>query len=347
LSVDLSGRPDEGVKKTTLALAGSMARRYDVAVVSTEGDPATSPGRVVASPRTFLSPALRAALSAYRPDVILYVARSSTTFAAFLRARVLRAYCPRARVALVGLQARTLGRSGRRLVRFLRPDLILVQSRASRVLLAGAGRRVELLPSGVDLARFRPVEAERREQLRRRYGLAGPSPVVLHVGHLQAGRGIPALAELASRGRCRVALVASSSTEHESDLADRLRGSGVVVIADYLPHVEQVYQLADAYVFPVESTDHAIEVPLSVLEALACDLPVVSTRFAGLVDLFEATIHPGFRFVGSSAELIEEAERMAGSGTRGTRSLAEPYGWDRVVDDVLGPILTGAVGGDT
>src|SRR5205823_8173648 len=116
---------------------------------------------------------------------------------------------------------------------------------------------VALLPSGVDVETFRPVPPERRRALRSWYGLPPETPIVLHVGHLQAGRGIRVLADLAARRAGQVVLIASSSTAQEAEMADELGRAGVIVRTDYQPHVEHFYQMADCYAFPSGSTDHA------------------------------------------------------------------------------------------
>src|SRR5688500_11597539 len=105
LSEDLSPPPDEGVKKLALALAGAVGQHHKVALLSTRGAAPPS-GRLARSSRAFLSVALRRELRRIDPEILIYVSRSSTTFMAFLRSRVLRAHCPRALVVLVGLQAR-------------------------------------------------------------------------------------------------------------------------------------------------------------------------------------------------------------------------------------------------
>jgi glycosyltransferase involved in cell wall biosynthesis len=294
---------------------------------------------MVAAPRTFLSRALRRELRQQRPELLTYIARSSATFLTFLRCRVLRAFCPDATLVLIGLQERRHSAWARRLIPFLRPDLVCVQSAESMAYLADLGCRVALLPSGVDTDTYRPVAPERRKALRARYGLHPELPVALHVGHLRAGRGVRALADLAARGGCQVVLVTSSTTAHEAEpgLADKLRQAGVIVLSEYLPRIEEVYQLADCYVFPVASTNNCIGVPLSVLEAFACDLPVVSRRFAALPDLFadRAPEFPGLSFVDSPEALVDEALRLCRAGTRGTRPLAMPYGWDAIAGAVL------------
>ncbi len=71
-------------------------------------------------------------------------------------------------------------------------------------------------------------------------------------------------------------------------MADELRRAGVLLITHYLPEIVELYQAADAYVFPVPpnpADPSAIDLPLSVLEAAACNLPILATRFGALPDL--------------------------------------------------------------
>ena len=338
LTEELSGAPDEGRKKFALALADALARQqHAVSLVATRGSAASLlPGaRLAPAPSTFLSRGLAAELRQSRPDVIFYVATASTTVMAFVRSRALKAMCPTAAVVLLGLQARRHGRLARRAIRYLRPDLVCVQAPDSQRYLEQLGCSVRLLPSGVDAHTFCPVAPERRRELRSRYGLRLDAPTVLHVGHLKAGRGIRRLAELSSGGACQVVLVTSSSTPRDLELARELQLAGVTVRTQYEPYVEQLYQLADCYVFPVESTDNAIEVPLSVLEAFACDLPVVTSRFGGLPRLFGGANCPGLAFVDSTAALVEAATRLARCPQRGTRPLALPYSWEAIASRLL------------
>ncbi|HEU5316266.1 MAG TPA: glycosyltransferase family 4 protein [Chloroflexota bacterium] len=347
MSEDLSGPADEGTKKFALSLGAALARtHHDVAVFTTGGSgPAPLPGaRLARAPRTFLSRHLYAALATHRPEVLVYAARPSTTFASFVRAAVLRAYCPSATVVLLGLQPRHHAGWQRRLIGALAPQLVCVQSPDSAQYLRDLGCTTELLSSGVDLHVFRPAPPARRRELRVRYGLDPDRPVALHVGHLKAGRGIGVLADLASTGVAQVLLLTSTSTANQadSDLEAPLRRAGVSLLTEFQPHVEQLYQLADCYVFPVESRADAIEIPLSVLEAFACDLPVVTTRFGGLPRLFEREKSVGLTFVDSNARLVEEASRICRSGLAGragTRSLALPYAWDAIAQRLIDSAL--------
>jgi len=281
--------------------------------------------------RTFLSARLRQALVGHAPEVILYVASSSTTAMSFWRSRVLKAYCPRARVVLVGLQARRHHPAVRPLIRRLAPELVCVQSRAEQDYLRGLGCRVASIQSGVQGDVFVPVDGERRRVLRAKYGLRGDAPLILHVGHLKSGRGIGILETLARHQNVQVVLVTSSSTVQDTGLAATLGAAGVSVISEYQPHMEHFYQMADCYVFPVESNDHSIGIPLSVLEALACDLPVVSTRFGGLPEVFTN----GVNFVDTPADLVQTALTNCTAPRRTTRSLALQHTWQAVAASLL------------
>src|SRR5207302_2816522 len=108
-------------------------------------------------------------------------------------------------------------------------------------------------------------------------------------------------------------------------LEDRLRSAGVVIFTGYRPEVEQLYRLADCYVFPVTSPMGAIAMPLSVLEALASDLPVASTRFGALPELFEGA--PGIRFAATDAELVSAVDHLLGNPSP-TRHLVLPFSWE-------------------
>ena len=339
LGEDLSAPPDEGLKKMTVAISGALSHNHEVTVISGRG-PVTQPNaRVIAAPRSFLSPTLAQVLRQARPDALIYAARPSVTLSTFLRCRVLAMYCPSARVAVLGLQTRRHSRLAQRAIPHLAPELVVVQAAESQRYLESLGCTVDLLPAGVDAGRFQPADPARRRQLRERHGLEPEQPVILHVGHLQVGRNVDTLAEIARRG-IQAVLAVSSSTSQDEALAARLVQSGVRLLREYVPNIEELYQLADCYIFPVISTIHAIEAPLSVLEALACDLPVVTMRFGGLPRMFAGATSQALRFVDSPGELIDVATHMARQRTPGGRQLVEPYSWEKVANRLLARVLT-------
>lgn len=185
--------------------------------------------------------------------------------------------------------------------------------------------RVIRVKTGVDTGKFTPVTADKARVLKAKYGLDPERPVVLHVGHLKAGRNVAALTRLPKD--CQALLVVSTHTDQEESLRRELLEAGNIRILDtYVPEIQELYQLSDAYFFPVEQPGNCIDVPLSCLEAAACGKPVVTTAYG---EMKEFLGKPGFFFLKSSEETeIAQVISAALKEEPGlTRSEAAEYDW--------------------
>ena len=328
----LGERDDEGIRNLAQALLDHFAERHDVlALTQGESGAASKVLRIAMNPlarRTFLSAELLRQASRFRPDVTLYVPWTSGTLPTFVRARVLR-YATRAPVAIYLTQPYDNPQWQRLFVRYLLPELAIALSDNVVRHLAQLGAEAELVPAGVDLVRFRPPSAEEREQRRAELGIGKDERLVVHVGHLNRNRldegDIAALARAPGR---RVVIVGSTSTPQDEALVRGLEAAGCRVIDRYLPHIERLYQAADAYLFPTRAQRSSIGVPLSVLEALACGLPVVSTRFEGLPRLFPAAAQ--VRFFSSLAQLERCLAELPPAPDPGARQLVQHLDWNGV-----------------
>lgn len=214
--------------------------------------------------------------------------------------------------------------AGRFLIRHLVPDWTWVQSRRTAQLLASLGCRTALLPPAVDLERFAPLAAEEKAALRSRYGIPAEAAVVSHVGHLKEERNLFHVLEVQRSGRFHTVVVGSTSTEQEARWGNALREAGGTVIDTYMDHIEDVYHLSDIYLFLVEEETAAIEMPLSVLEALACNLRVISTPFGGLKDIFAQ--EQGL-FYWDGRQSLQRLMDTALSVPCATRTLVENHTW--------------------
>lgn len=136
--------------------------------------------------------------------------------------------------------------------------------------------RKYLFPLGIDTEKFAPGPDP--AALKEKYGFSPDKPLTVHVGHCSAGRGLEAF--LALEGQ---RLVVASGLFEDAATAARLEQDGVRILRGYLPHVEEIYQMADCYLFPTRSAEFVISIPLSAMEALSCGTPVVGRcGFAGL-----------------------------------------------------------------
>ena len=340
---------DEGIKNYARQLMDGLSREHEVlALTALAHDVPEHEIENVAANRLLLSPRLMRRLRTFRPDLVLYVPTACATFFSFLRTRVLRALAGGAPTVLIALQSRQYGGLSRALMPRIQPDLLLVQSESTRALLEHMGCKVAALPPGIDTSRFKQVDALERRRLRLRFGFSEDAFVVLHVGHLNRGRNVQALARVQQEmplPDTQVVVIGSTSTPHDAGLIAELSNAGVRVVGDYLADIAQLYQLSDCYVFPVSSKTSSIDVPLSVLEAMACNLPVVTTQFGGLASLFQGG--PGLSYVQDTDE-IPEAVRMCASRPSRTREMVAPYDWSGTAARLLVVIAaSGLLDGDT
>lgn len=324
---------DEGIKNYTLHLARGLADQHEVLTLTAYGESIPKLGieNLPANP-LMLSPWVARRLRQFRPEVVLYVPTACATPFSFWRARMLKLYAGGAPVVMVALQLRQYGRLGKLVMPRLCPDLVFVQSEATRETLAWCGCSIQMLSPGIDTDRFHPVTLEKRLALRQRYGVSPEAYVPCHVGHLNRGRNVQALLALQRHPGNQVVVVGSTSTIHDGELVAELRNSGALLIDTYVADVAEIYQMADCYVFPVHSRISSIDMPLSVLEAMACNLPVVTTRFGGLPTLFQEGA--GFVYIDSPEQLAAAVEACKG-GQAETRRMVEPYAWPRVAQRML------------
>lgn len=265
---DTSGRPDEGMKKIVVNLSRELAKNHEVLTLS---------------PFRAFSPKFWSAVRDFRPEIVHYVPGPSV-FSFLISKTISLLVKPALTVVSV-----TLVRNPRlisKYTRLFRPSLVLTQSSLMYEMVGRTGQRVSYVPvSGVDLDRFRPVGPEEKMRLRDKYSVDKESYVILHVGHIKDGRNLRMLKCIQRSPGNQVLVVGSTSTTAEKSLVHELSGLGITIISDYCPNINELYSLADCYVFPVVSAYDSIEIPLSILEALASGIPVVSTRFGGIADI--------------------------------------------------------------
>jgi glycosyltransferase involved in cell wall biosynthesis len=164
-----------------------------------------------------------------------------------------------------------------------------------RLTLSSTSARYAGVVFGVDLAKFHRAPSPERSVFST-FGVDTERPVLLHVGHVRPNRGIDRIIELKAKlgSRANVVVLASPHFEADPALLAAMAQAGIVVRHDYIEDVSVFYRGADLYLFPVDDRlGGAIDVPLSVLEALACGTPVITAPFGLLPKMFadRAGIH--------------------------------------------------------
>jgi glycosyltransferase involved in cell wall biosynthesis len=191
--------------------------------------------------------------------------------------------------------------------------------------------RFRVVYHGVDLERFRRVERP-----------ANPSPLILSVGRLVEQKGfdrlIRACAELASAGvdfRCEIVGEGPLRGTLER-MIDELRLGDRVTLPGKLFQEDLIRRYAGADVFALlcmpASDDDRDGIPNTLIEAMAMELPVVSTTFTGVPELV-ADGETGFPVESEDVTgaarglraLLEDPARRQAMGEAGRRRVAADF----------------------
>ena len=193
------------------------------------------------------------------------------------------------------------------------------------------GRQINLFHAGINAEKFAPADPETRRNLKVKYGFDPDKAVVVHVGHCSSGRGLEAFLALDPQKYQR--LVVASGMFEDPNTASALEAGGVQIHRGYLEHVEEIYQLADVYLFPTRSNEFVISIPLSVMEALACGTPVVGYRtFENFHEIRAA--EGALALVDSEAQL-PAAVADAAKKKQSQSLLQSTQTWDEIADEMI------------
>ena len=198
-----------------------------------------------------------------------------------------------------------------------------------------SGCRKEVFNVGIKTDKFQPVAKDRQKELKAKFGIKTDRPLVIHVGHCSAGRGLEDFAAISDADR----MVVASGMFENAETVKTLEDAGVKIHKGYLEHVEEIYQMADVYLFPTHSAEFVISIPLSVMEALSCGVPVIGYKdFENLAAIPAA--EGAVTLINSKGELnaaVAEAARRK----QNQSYLIEPKTWEQVSDDVLSIVRRG------
>lgn len=263
---------------------------------------------------------------------VLYMPFPARMLPIFVRVFVL-SLCVRKRLKVLLTMQGPIGCFSKFLLKICKAEIFSISRDSWSKCAEIIGPRAKHIKVGVDTQKFVPISDEVKKELRRKYNLPEDKIVVLHVGHMKEGRNIQQTLKLDKE--IFVLLVTSTSTKNEQDCALKCRleqCENVRIIDSFVPNIEEIYQLADVYFFPVESNRHCIDAPLSVFEAAACNISVVHTEFGELVAFLDKEgFYPIYSF---DAENLNRLVHAAVVDGKNPRSSILEYDWDKAVESI-------------
>ncbi len=330
LSDCFSKKIDEGCIKVANSLSKRMKNNNsDVFLISCGKDKSFADEHLKLN-KLFLNKDLFKYVRERKQDV-LYIPFASNTLGSILRTFILSLVCRKKVYVLFALRY-SMSKLAEMILKMSKAEILLLSKDSYEHMYTLFGNKAHYIKTGVDIQKFVPVTAEQKKLLREKYGLGSEDKVLLHVGHMKKGRNVDKLLQVDDT--YKVLLVVSSVTEAENDLKIRmLQKENITVIDSYLENIEEIYQVADGYLFLVEKEENCIDVPLSILEAMACNLPVVTTKYGEVKSLKEGN---GIYFLNKvdKAELNEQIEQCLQIKNYENRKIVEEYDWSRTISDI-------------
>jgi glycosyltransferase involved in cell wall biosynthesis len=204
-----------------------------------------------------------------------------------------------------------------------------------------AAGKIHLVYHGIDVSRF-PVNGR----------APNVAPCVLAVGRLQEKKGFAHLVKachlLRQRGYRFTCEIVGDGPERASlqDLIDRLDLGVVVTLGGRLPFADVMarYRRADVFALPsvLAGDGDRDGIPNVLLEAMASELPVISTNVSGIPELVQdgvsgCLVPPGdaTALANALARLLDNAYLRATLGRAGRVTVAQNFDIHRNVDRLL------------
>jgi glycosyltransferase involved in cell wall biosynthesis len=195
-------------------------------------------------------------------------------------------------------------------------------------------KKISVIHNGVDTTLFTPRTSEKTADKKQ----------ILWVGRFVTGKGVEYLIDAFSQVLTKspdTHLVLVGVGPEKTAIEDRIRKlhlQSSVTFIDYLDNEELpgVYKNSDVFVLPSLMEG----VPRTILEAMACGVPVVTTNLPHLVGIIDGAglvIPPKEPTLLSDAilSILTDAHLAEKMGQRGRNKIEQEYSWEDTVGKVL------------
>jgi len=203
--------------------------------------------------------------------------------------------------------------------------------------------RIRHITNFVDTDKFRPINNSERHMFKRTLSL-DKNIVINFTGRIVKRKGLDILINAFAKNTeltfsSRLLIVGTGPDEQR--VKEMVSDFGIGDKVRFLGHSSEVtryYQASDIFVLP----SYAEGMPNSLLEAMACGLPVIASRIGGVVDVVEdgrsgILFEPGDVTGLSSAmiKLLKDVELRQRLGAEARKRIVEGFSIDKIADEYI------------
>ena len=174
---------------------------------------------------------------------------------------------------------------------------------------------IDVIHNGIDPRIFHKVNSETRESLKEQYGLKGKK-VVLFVGRLESEKGADIALKVAKHFEARkdtaFVFFGQAISTQEGQAEEYLKQINERKNTLFIEHFESdghtIYNLADIFFLPTQ-----LEMfPLVNLEAMACGLPILTTKVGGISEAVKNKVNGYLTTRIDFAKMCSRLEKLLG-----------------------------------
>jgi glycosyltransferase involved in cell wall biosynthesis len=213
-------------------------------------------------------------------------------------------------------------------------------------------KKIVEIPNGIDINKFKPNDKDGKASLRKRCNIPLKT-IFTYTGKLNKGKGLELILRVwntitQTNKNVHLLLVGSGDNQHiscETELRSYIHANHLekhVTITGYVDNVQEYLQCSDYFLFPSESEAFGI----SIIEALACELPVITTNVDGIVDIIEHRENGLLINVNDEQGLkenilwcLENPEKAKILGINGRNTVQQRYSIDTIAEKHLKTFL--------
>ncbi len=215
-------------------------------------------------------------------------------------------------------------------------DAVLTPNNYLKNKLLNAAKLIEVIPNGVDTEKFRPLKSY--DSFYKQHKINPKEPKVIYLGHLTYAKGVKFLIESFANftktyPKAQLIIAWSGAGTQNEEVFNLIKNKGIEknIIKIGVVDVNEAMGCADVFVLPRTYAFGTVIIPNTILEALACSTPVITTNLGGINEIINGengyTVSPRDSDALTTAMLKLFSNKNKDSFRKNARKTAEKYSW--------------------